>query len=275
MLEVEVRKLKHARRRQEEFFLQHRLSPTQSPELKSFAEEILQIVEKGISRLQDSQPAPRGPSTVGSRLPSTFLESEVRLPVTPPLTPPHKNDRDQTSEVEPEAEVISTPRQKVRRRRTRSEPPVSLINSLTLYPKVINHSQQNISPLSPSHSFLGTVAEAEDQNEGSPEQELHGQKQDRGNYGVYVQVPPVGSLKFGPRPKAGRTSPDSFSPSASRLGRQEDTPQRQSRPHSYPRRRHGSKTSVYGNGGEVTPYHLTGFIGLPPGKGKGRKEESQ
>lgn len=130
MLEVEVRKLEHARRGQEEFFLQHRLSPTQSPDLKSFAQDILQIVEKGISQLQNSQPAPRSPSSIDSRSPPVSPEAEMPSPVTPPSTPPHQSDRDQAfefgSDVEPEAEEISMPKQKVWQRRTRSEPPVSL-----------------------------------------------------------------------------------------------------------------------------------------------------
>ena len=142
MLQVEVRKLEHARRRQEKFFLQHQLSPNQSPELKSFAQDILQVVEKGISRLQNSQPAPESPSTIDSRSPPVSPGAEVDSPVTPPSTPPDQSDRDQSFEVEPdvdpdaepevepdvgpEAEEISIPRQKVRRRRTRSEPSVSL-----------------------------------------------------------------------------------------------------------------------------------------------------
>lgn len=137
MLQVEVRKLEHARRRQEEFFLQHKLSPTQSPELKYFAQDILQIVEKSISRLQNSQSAPESPSTIESISPPVSPEAEVHSPVTPPSTPPHKSDRDQSFEVGPdvdpdaeldvgpEAEEISMPRQKVRRRRATSEPPVS------------------------------------------------------------------------------------------------------------------------------------------------------
>ncbi|KAF3396825.1 hypothetical protein DPV78_008294 [Talaromyces pinophilus] len=139
MLEVEVRKLEQARCRQEKFFLQHSVSPTQSPELKAFAQDILQIVEKGISRLQNSQPAPESPTTIDSRSPPVSPEAEVNSPVTPPSTPPDQSGRDRSFEVGPdvdpdaepevepdvgpEAEEISMPRQKVRRRRTRSEPP--------------------------------------------------------------------------------------------------------------------------------------------------------
>ncbi|PCG94856.1 Hypothetical protein PENO1_076440 [Penicillium occitanis (nom. inval.)] len=139
MLQVEVRKLEHARRRQEEFFMQHKLSPTQSPELKAFAQDILQIVEKGISRLQNRQTAPESPTTIDSRSPPVSPEAEVNSPVTPASTPPDQSGRDRSFEVGPdvnpdaepdvepdvgpEAEEISMPRQKVRRRRTRSEPP--------------------------------------------------------------------------------------------------------------------------------------------------------
>lgn len=138
MLQVEVRKLEQARRRQEKFFLQHRVSQTQSPELKYFAQDILQIVEKGISRLQNSQAAPKSPTTIDSRSPPVSPEAEMDSPVTPPSTPPDQSDRDQSFEVgpdldpgieqdvEPEAEEISVPRQKVRLRRTQSEPAVSL-----------------------------------------------------------------------------------------------------------------------------------------------------
>ncbi|KUL87418.1 hypothetical protein ZTR_04713 [Talaromyces verruculosus] len=182
MLQVEVRKLEHARRRQEESFLQHELSPTQSPELKSFAQDILQIVEKGISRLQNSQPAPKSPSTIDSRSSPVSPEAEVHSPITPPSTPPHKSDRDQSFEVGPdvdpdaepevepdvgpEAEEISMPRQKVRRRRATSEPP------------------QRISPLSPSNSFLEPVAEVQNQDEDNSERELHDQNQGQGKGGL-------------------------------------------------------------------------------------------
>lgn len=76
-----------------------------------------------------------------------------------------------------------------------------------------NHSQQHISPLLSCSSF-----------------ELRGQKENQGQgmQGAYMQMPPFGPPKFGPRPKAGRTSTGLSTSSGSRIHRQGDNTQRQS-----------------------------------------------
>lgn len=106
-----------------------KLSQTQSLQVTSFVQEVLQLLREEIPELQIDRPVHDSPATVESRASSS---SEDQVVVgwggTPPSTP-HNSDRDQVSEVEPEVEVISTPRHTIRRSRTgtRSEPLVSLI----------------------------------------------------------------------------------------------------------------------------------------------------
>jgi hypothetical protein len=127
MLEVEFQKLEYAQRGQEELLLQHGLSRSRSLEPKSFVQEISQFLKKEIPRLQSNEAAPNSPSTFDSRSLSNSPESEVPLSITPPSTPPPQSEEYEEFELVSNTEEISMPRQKVHRRRTRSEPPVSTV----------------------------------------------------------------------------------------------------------------------------------------------------
>jgi hypothetical protein len=126
MLKVEFQKLEYTQHGQEEPLLEHGFSRSRSLEPKSFFQVVSQFLEDETPRLESNEPAPNNPSTIDSRSSSISPASEVASPVTPPSTPPHQSDADQSLDVEPKAEESSMPRKKVQRRRTQSEPPVSL-----------------------------------------------------------------------------------------------------------------------------------------------------
>lgn len=118
MLQVEFQRLEQAQRG---------LPPTQSVSVRSFVQEVLQLLREEIPQLQIDGTVLKSPATVVFRAPASFDDQVVVGRDTSPSTPPHNSDRDQVFEVTPEVEVVSTPRQIVRRRGTQSEPPVSLV----------------------------------------------------------------------------------------------------------------------------------------------------
>lgn len=268
ILKVEFQKFEYAQRG---------LPRSRSLEPKSFSRQVSRILKTEINKISKNEPVRDSLATVNSRSPSDSPEPETFVSASPPSTPPTPSGGSEEFEIERDVEEISMPRQRVHRRRIQSEPPVSLVGYYLNLSEIANHPQQPKPPLSASSSSLEAVAEVEIQDEGSSVQELHDQNenQGQGKQGAYVKVPPDGSLKYGPRPKAGRVSSDPSSSSSSIMRRQGDTTQRQSHPHSNSRRKNRSDISTYGDEGEVTPTHLTGFIGLPPRSRKERDTGSQ
>ncbi|KAL4812461.1 hypothetical protein BDW67DRAFT_178697 [Aspergillus spinulosporus] len=100
--------------------------------------------------------------------------------------------------------------------------------------------------------------------------------------GPYVRMPPFGSPEAGPRPRPGRNSLTHLSPSSGRDDRPAEnrvpprsngnSGKRNGIIYSGDKRRTGSRISVYGNEGEVTPTHLMGSAGLPSGWQRRREE---
>ncbi|CBF82346.1 predicted protein [Aspergillus nidulans FGSC A4] len=101
--------------------------------------------------------------------------------------------------------------------------------------------------------------------------------------GPYVRMPPFGPPEAGPRPRRGRKSLDRPTPSSSgddqleknrARNHQNDYSRHRNRElYSGHKLRAGSRISVYGSEGEVTPTHLMGSAALPQGWQR-RKEES-
>jgi hypothetical protein len=119
ILDIEFNKLQHA---------QHRMSPDQVLNPNVFAQEVLQILEKEIPRLQMNNP-PDSPPTSHSGPSTTSSVLDQPSPITPPSTSSHHSGGNKAFVVEPQSEEIQISRRKVlrRRRRTKSEPPVSAI----------------------------------------------------------------------------------------------------------------------------------------------------
>lgn len=216
MLDIEFNKLQHI---QDELLKQHRISPNQVIELNYFVREVLRVMEKEIPRLHTNN-LPNSPSTFDSGSPSTSPVSDQPSPITPSSTPPHRNEGDQAFVVELQAEEASFSRRKVsRRRKTRSEPPVSII-VLTISRIFNNLSQQHILSLSPSSSLRSSIAEVEIQNEESSEG-IHEEEQEK--EGTYMQIPPFGPPELRPHPRVGRRSPNYSNPSVADMTQKKDS----------------------------------------------------
>ncbi|KAJ5153203.1 uncharacterized protein N7482_009681 [Penicillium canariense] len=252
MLRIDVRKLQQAQLVQEKLHVQHGVSPGDNLEPKSFAQEILKILEKENPRLRMDKPL-HSPSTSDSRAPSSSPVSKEASLIIPPSISPPRSGGDPAFVIEPQGENISLPRPKVPRKRKTQSAPARIPPSML-----------------PTPSFLSSVAEFK-----SPNQGIHEQDADQEKQGAYMQMPPFGPPKLVTRPRAGRSSSDGPNPSGDVHDQQGDGSRRHNGSSSALKIRNSSNISVYGNEGEVTPSHKTGFAGLPPGnrKGKGRSDQ--
>lgn len=268
MLHLEVKKLRQAQRVQEGLLRQDMASQHQGPQPNWFAQEVLRILEKEIPKLHKDRP-PTGPSTFDSG-PSSTLHVHFQS------SPTRHGGGDHIFGAGPQAaaeEIPASAREIPRGGGSGAELPVRHgINSDSSYPVCTNNSsQQSSSPLL-SSNLLPSVTGEGSQDENPPDEGIDKESDDQEREGTYMQMPPFGPPQLRTRPRAGRSSPDYLNPSTSRDRLQRDSTQHyHNENEEFRRRRDGGAMSEYGDGGEVTPTHMTGFAGLRPDRrGKGR-----
>ncbi|KAL2869081.1 uncharacterized protein BJX67DRAFT_379560 [Aspergillus lucknowensis] len=247
---IEFRELRKAN---EELRSQQLATSNQNVMPRDFAIQVLQMLETENPRLSMNKPP--SSSTHTSRPSSASPPPEQPSPITPPSSPPLGRGGDGEVMTEPQPEVISRRPSKVRQAGSRqsqpSHPPSPSPPSLPQAPQLIPRADE------------GENQQGQDKIDVQEEQ------------GLWVPTALFGPPKRGPRPAPGRISPEPLHTSRDRLGEQAD---RRASRDDYRRRRqgrgrNGSLISVYGNDGEVTATHLTGFAGLPPGWERERRSD--
>ncbi|KAL4941943.1 hypothetical protein BDV06DRAFT_235728 [Aspergillus oleicola] len=263
-MDIGFKKLQDDKWAQKEILKQRPMMAKQDTSPFHFAQEVLRVLNEEIPKLHQTQPRD-SPSTPDSRPSSSSLVLYVKVPSTPPSSPPRPSAGGLESVVPSQLQEVSTQGPEVLSRKCQHQ------QQQQQQQQEPNHPESLSPPLSHLSNVVGGESELESMEDVSPQP------------GPYVRMPPFGPPDAGPRPPPGRSSPDQLTPSGSGGDQQAENSmppcstklsgQRNREPYSGGKRQNSSRISVYGNDGEVTHTHLTQSAGLPSGWQR-RKGES-